>query len=141
MPTHMHTHLDACACLHFAQTADERPAAGWDVGDFGDGFHPLRTSNAHLRGRDVQHGDRLGQEVKSKAERTSDCLPLVSTGHSLHVPTWSLLAWPSWHRPSWDTGGTAGQCRAHTSYTASFQQALSLCHSRPRGRAAGKTNQ
>lgn len=43
------THLDTCARLQFAQTADEWPATRWDVGDFGDGLHPLRTSNAHLQ--------------------------------------------------------------------------------------------
>lgn len=45
------THLDTRACLQFAQTADERPTAGGDVGDFGDGLHPLGTSNAHLQQR------------------------------------------------------------------------------------------
>lgn len=46
-----HTHLDTCSCLQFAQTADERPAAGWDVGDFGDGLHPLGTSDTYLKKR------------------------------------------------------------------------------------------
>lgn len=48
MRTQIQTHLDTCACLQFAEAADERPAAGWDVGDFGDGLHPLGTSDAHL---------------------------------------------------------------------------------------------
>lgn len=42
-------HLDTCACFQLAQAADEGPAAGRDVGDFGDGFHPFRTSDAHLQ--------------------------------------------------------------------------------------------
>lgn len=49
---HSGAHLDTCTCFQLAQTADEGPAAGWDVGDFGDGFHPLRTSNAHLQQRE-----------------------------------------------------------------------------------------
>lgn len=44
-------YLDAGARLHFAQAADERPAAGRDVGDFGDGLHPLGTGDAHLQDR------------------------------------------------------------------------------------------
>lgn len=44
-------YLDTGACLQFAQAADQGPAAGWDVGDFGDGLHPLRTGDAHLQDR------------------------------------------------------------------------------------------
>lgn len=44
-------YLDTGARLQFAQAADERPAAGRDVGDLGDGLHPLGTGDAHLQDR------------------------------------------------------------------------------------------
>lgn len=44
-------YLNAGARLQFAQAADQGPATGWDVGDFGDGLHPFRTGDAHLQCR------------------------------------------------------------------------------------------
>lgn len=83
MRTQIQTHLDTRACLQFAQAADERPAAGWDVGDFGDGLHPLGTSDAHLHmGKKLIHvitrgcltlTEEQSGEVKSKAEGVCVC--------------------------------------------------------------------
>ena len=44
----MSAHLDAGPGLQLAEAADERPAAGRDVGHLGDGLHPLWTRDAHL---------------------------------------------------------------------------------------------
>lgn len=43
------TRLDARPRLQLAEAAHQCPAAGGDVGHFGDGLHPLRTGDAHLQ--------------------------------------------------------------------------------------------
>ena len=83
MRTQIQTHLDTRARLQFAQTADERPAAGWDVGDFGDRLHPLGTSDAHLHmgeKKNVCHNQRiLTEEQSGEVRRKADGVSVIFT--------------------------------------------------------------
>lgn len=101
---HRGAHLDTCTCFQLAQTADERPAAGWDVGDFGDGFHPLRTGDAHLQwGKSVScspvhnedpTGCQLFESYLWYPQSTADMCPFSACTCGLHgaAPLWTEQA-------------------------------------------------
>lgn len=42
------SYLYAGPGFDLAEATDERPAAGWNMRQFSDGFHPLWTRDAHL---------------------------------------------------------------------------------------------
>ena len=81
--TTIHTHLDTRARLPFTQTADERPAAGRDVGHFGDRLHPLGTSDAHLQRRETcgkVRGRIIQTKVKGKAAEEEEKCWFITSG-------------------------------------------------------------
>lgn len=79
-----HFYLDTGARLQFAKAADQGPAAGRDVGDFGDGLHPLRTGDAHLQKRlFVTTNSALSAQSHGSSMLAMHMrVPRVSTGHS-----------------------------------------------------------